>query len=82
MRVVAELPHPRFKITLFSMNGKFIIKFEQGTLEQTYKLPESAVAGGANSVFEIIDDEFIESIANRFNAMRTDFNEAYKRHEY
>lgn len=82
MRVIAELPHPNFKITIFSMNAKFIIKFEQGTFEQTYKLAEIDVVGGVNGIFEIIDDEFIETVSNRFISMRTDFNAAYGRHEY
>lgn len=82
MRIVAELPHPDFKITIFSMNAKFIIKFEQGTLEQTFKLSEIDVVGGVNGVFEIMDDEFLKSTSNRFNSMRADFNSAYTRHEY
>ena len=40
MRVVAELPHPDCKITIFSMNQKFIIKLEKGIFEQIYKLAE------------------------------------------
>lgn len=81
MRVIAELPNPNFKITIFSMNGKFIAKFEQGSLEQTYKLAEIDVVGGVNGLFEILDDEFLETVANRFGSMRSDFNSAYKRHE-
>ncbi len=40
MRVVAELPRPDCKITIFSMNMKFLVKIEKGKLEQTYKLSE------------------------------------------
>lgn len=80
MRVVAELPHPDFKVTIFSMNGKFIIKFEQGTLEQTYKLSEIDVVGGVNGVFEIIDDEFSEIVKKTFDTMRVGFNAAYRRY--
>ena len=59
MRIVAELPHPDFKITLFSMNQKYIVKFEQGQLEQSYKLSElDLTGGGANEVFQILDDTF------------------------
>lgn len=82
MRVIAELPNPDFKITIFSMNGKFIVKFEQGSLEQTYKIAEVDVVGGVNGLFEILDDEFLETARGRFASMRTDFNSAYKRHEY
>ncbi|ADY51585.1 hypothetical protein Pedsa_1014 [Pseudopedobacter saltans DSM 12145] len=80
MRVVAELPHPKCKISIFSMNMKYIIKFEQGTLEQTFKLAEMDLIKGIDSVFEILDEEFINKVADRFDAMREDFIIAYKKH--
>ena len=80
MRVVAELPHPKCKISIFSMNMKYIIKFEQGTLEQTFKLAEMDLIKGIDSVFEILDEEFINKVADRFDAMRSDFMYAYKKH--
>jgi hypothetical protein len=83
MRVIAELPHPDCKITLFSMNQKYIIKFEQGTFEQSYKLSELDLSGGgANEVFQILDEDFIATVVARFLSMRTDFSEAYKRQQY
>ncbi|SKB40350.1 hypothetical protein SAMN05660226_01207 [Parapedobacter luteus] len=81
MRTVAELPHPDFKITIFAMNQKFIIKFEQGSLEQVYKIAESAITNGVDGVFQLIDDEFSHSVAERFNDMRKSFISAYDRHE-
>ena len=83
MRVIAELPHPECKISIFSMNQKYIIKFEQGTFEQSYKLSELDLSGGGvNDVFEILDEEFIATVIGRFKMMRGDFNLAYKRHQY
>lgn len=79
MRVLAELPHPDCKITIFSMNQKFIIKFEKGIFEQTYKLSELDITEGVNGVFKLIDDEFIAAITECFAQMRTDFNKAYTR---
>ena len=82
MRVVAELPRPDCKITIFSMNMKFLVKIEKGRLEQTYKLSEMDMLDGVNSVFEILDEEFIDAAVKRFDEMNTDFNAAYKRHEF
>ena len=82
MRVVAELPRPDCKITIFSMNMKYLVKFEQGILEQTYKLSEMDLIDGVNSVFEIIDEEFIATVISRFKMMGQDFKAAYHRHEY
>lgn len=81
MRIVAELPHPECKISIFSMNQKFIIKFEQGTLEQSYKLAETDVIGGVNGVFELLDEEFISQVISHFQQMRKTFIDAYNRYE-
>jgi len=83
MRVIAELPHPECKISIFAMNQKYIVKFEQGTFEQSYKLAELDLSGGGvNDVFEILDEEFIASVVDRFKVMRSDFTSAYKRHQF
>ncbi len=81
MRVLAELPHPSFKISLFGMNQKFIIKFEQGTLEQSYKIAETDIIGGVNGVFDLIDEAFLKKVEHTFQQMRSSFVDAYKRYE-
>jgi hypothetical protein len=82
MRVIAELPHPEFKITIFSMNQKFIVKIEKGILEQSYKLAEMDLTDGVNSVFEILDEEFLKGVTARFIDMGKDLKEAYYRYNY
>lgn len=82
MRVVAELPHPEFKISIFHFNGKFIAKFEQGALEQSYKVAEMDILDGVNSIFELLDEVFLQTVSARFTAMRKDFKESYHRYNY
>ncbi len=82
MRVIAELPHPEFKITIFSMNHKFIVKIEKGILEQSYKLAEMDLTDGVNSVFEILDEDFLKGVSARFMDMGKDFKDAYFRYNY
>lgn len=81
MRVLAELPHPDCKITLFSMNQKYIIKLERGAFEQVYKISELDISDGLNGVFQLLDSEFINSAVERFNQMKLDFNQSYKRYD-
>ena len=81
MRVIAELPHPDCKITIFSMNQKYIIKLEKGVYEQIYKISELDFPDGVNGIFQLLDGDFLKSAAERFNQMRHDFNEAYKRYD-
>jgi hypothetical protein len=82
MRIIAELPHPDFKITIMNMNQKFIVKIEQGTLEQSFKVPEMDLTDGVNSVFELLDEEFLKKVGARFIDMRADFKDAYFRYNY
>ena len=82
MRIIAELPHPEFKISILNMNSKFIIKIEKGALEQTYKLPEMDLTDGVNSVFELLDEEFLKQVGIRFLDMRKDFKDTFYRYNY
>ncbi|HJP64290.1 hypothetical protein [Mucilaginibacter sp.] len=82
MRIIAELPHPEFKISILNMNQKFIVKIEQGTFEQSYKIPEMDLTDGVNSVFEVLDEAFLKTVAARFAEMRKDYKDAYFRYNY
>lgn len=64
------------------MNHKFIVQMEQGNLEQIYKIAEADLTDGVNSVFEILDEEFLKSVLARFIEMRKDFKETYNRYNY
>lgn len=81
MRIIAELPHPECKISIYSMNQKYIIKLEQGPYEQSYKIAELDLTDGVNEIFQLLDDEFMKTVVERFKTMRTDFISTYKRHE-
>lgn len=73
MRVIANIPHPDCNITLLTMNQKYILKFEQNNIEQTYKVSELDVTGEAEMIEIAQNPEFITNILNRFDAMNDDF---------
>ena len=80
MRIIAELPHPNFKISILNMNDKFIIKIEQGPLEQSYKVAAAELTDGVNSIFELLDENFLATVNDRFATMRSDFKETFLRY--
>ena len=82
MRIIAELPHPDFKISILFMNNKYIVKTEQGSLEQTFKIADIDLLDGVNSVFEILDEEFLKTVSARFVEMRKDWINTFKRYNY
>lgn len=63
------------------MNQKYLIKFEKGTYEQTYKLSQIDIPDGVDGVFKLLDKAFFDSVAARFTQMRGDFNDAFQRYE-
>ena len=78
MRVIADIPHPVLKITLFSWNNKYLIKLERGMLEQTYKVSELDVAG-VDDVRRLLDDDFLAGVLRRFDEMNDAFYQALAR---
>jgi hypothetical protein len=80
MRIVGEVPHPELKITLLSWNNRYLVKFEQGYLEQTYKIDQFDVSGDEGAK-RILDPAFLEGVLQRFRAMDQDWSEAIRRSE-
>lgn len=43
MRVVREFTQEGIRISVFSWNNKYLLKFEMGPMEQTFKIPETEI---------------------------------------
>jgi len=78
MRVVGEIPHHECKITVFAWNNRYLIKLEQGLLEQTFKVNEYDVSSEAE-LYKIVDEPFIQEAAKRFAAMNLSLLQAMQR---
>jgi len=78
MRVVGEISHSACKITIFAWNNRYLIKIEQGLLEQTYKLNEYDITAESD-LHKIVDETFIQEALNRFADMRTSLQQALQR---
>ena len=79
MRVIAEIPHHDFRITIFGWNNKYLIKFEKGSYEQTYKVSEMDVAGDEEIKKLLEDKGFVDSVISRFLEMNKSLNAALNR---
>ena len=78
MRVVVEIPHKECKITVFAWNNRYLIKLEQGMLEQTFKVNEYDL-DGESELFKIIDNTFIQEALNRFEDMNSSLRQTLQR---
>ena len=68
MRIIETIPHPSIAISIFQMNDKFIVKFEAGQMEQSFKYNQAEVKG-LEGLKNIINADFIEKVRLRFNDM-------------
>lgn len=75
MRLVREIHRPDCKITIFSWNNRYLIKLEQGMLEQTFKVSEMDVAGDEDLI-TLLDAEFLHQASRRFEDMGQSLHEA------
>ena len=78
MRLVGEIAHPDCKITIFAWNNKYLVKFEQDYLEQTFKVNQFDVAGD-DHLRKILDPAFIKTTLDRFETMGQTWSEAIDR---
>ena len=68
MRVVKELMIKDIRITVFSWNNKYLLKFEQGMIEQTFKINQMDISSEEElSVF--FSEQFLLNVQNRFDEM-------------
>jgi hypothetical protein len=78
MRIIANIPHPKISINIFSMNDKYQIQFLAGPMEQTFKIAHNEV-NGIEGIQKLIDDVFLQKVLDRFNEMYLSLKEAKSR---
>jgi hypothetical protein len=78
MRIIRELPHRECKITLFSWNNRYLIKLEQGLLEQTFKVDQFDFPH-EEDVIRLIDSDFVQRALSRFEEMAQSLHAARER---
>lgn len=73
MRIVGEIAHPKYKITIFQMNERLSLKIEDQLLEQIYKFRDGTGVSTPSDVEAFVTDEFMDKIETTFSAMRSNF---------
>ncbi|WP_057938120.1 hypothetical protein [Algoriphagus resistens] len=72
MRVVQEFIQEDIRISVFSWNNKYILKFESGPMEQTFKIPETDVLD-EEDLKGFWTGDFFEKVKLRFKEMGQSF---------
>ena len=77
MRVVKEIQHPHCRITIFAWNNRYILKLEQGTLEQTFKIDATDLT--EEQAIRLADEKFLSQATRNFDEMARALHEAITR---
>ncbi len=77
MKFIKEIPNNYCKASIFAWNEKFILKFEAGMYEQTYKVSEYDLSG-LEELESLLDENFYKKVLERFKVMSLDFREVLK----
>ncbi|GMQ29914.1 hypothetical protein [Algoriphagus confluentis] len=72
MRVVKEFLKEEVRVSVFSWNNKYLIKFELGPLEQTFKLSEMDVLDESD-LEAFWKGTFFDLVVQRFEEMGKTF---------
>ncbi len=72
MRIIATIPHPEMRISVFNMNQKYILKLEWGPLEQAFKWDEYDFTGLEDFLNFVNSSVILTNSLERFRLMLED----------
>lgn len=67
MRLLANIPHPILRISIFTNENRLILKLESGLYEQTYKFREGVGIDNVESIKAIVDEDFCSEVLKIVN---------------
>lgn len=73
MKIINESMLGDVKITIYEWNNKYLVKYEAGLFEQTYKVPVLDMAGPEDIKTLALKSEWVEKVFQRFDAMANDW---------
>ncbi|MEY4572975.1 MAG: hypothetical protein RLZ10_2245 [Bacteroidota bacterium] len=77
MRLVKEIPHERYRITVHIYNAKYLVKIELGQFEQIFKISETDVYS-LDEIDKMLTPELLSNTLVRFVQMREDWEKAFQ----
>ncbi|MCW5922019.1 MAG: hypothetical protein KIS77_06750 [Saprospiraceae bacterium] len=69
MRIIGYIEHPHLKITVFRMDERVSVKFENALYELTFKLGQDERLATLENVRQWVDAAFVEQVLDHFQQM-------------
>jgi len=67
MRLLANIPHPILRISIFTNDNRFTLKFESGLYEQTYKFRDGDGFDSVDAIINLVTESFCNDVLNLLN---------------
>ena len=77
MRLIKEIPHEHYRITVHNYNAKYLLKIELGQFEQVFKIRETDVMS-LDELENMMTPQLLSNCLTRFIQMRTDWEMAFQ----
>ena len=71
MRLVKEIPHPRYLIQIHEYNSKYLLKITLDSYEQLFKFDKEQFPN-LDDIETLLSDDFFANCLSRFISMRND----------
>jgi hypothetical protein len=75
MRILESFVFDDIRVSIFSMNNKYIVKLEAGPYEQSYKIDTEDVEG-LPAVRKMLNEDFLSTCRELFLTMHNNFQSA------
>lgn len=72
MRLVKNIKHPAFGISIFSLDDKYLVQVEYGPLVQGFKFAKLDLQGGVEELESKLDIDFQKRCLERFKDMASE----------
>ncbi|MFN4298889.1 MAG: hypothetical protein ACK4EX_04050 [Thermaurantimonas sp.] len=81
MRLVEVIPHPIFKISVYSHDLHYYIEIEGGPMKQCFKFSKELVSAEKGGITALLDEAFLGQVKTVFDTMHQNFSDAIRRYK-
>jgi hypothetical protein len=73
MRIIGEIPHAVYKITVLKMNEKITIQIEDRLVSQSFVFRDGSGIRDLATADQLLTFEFMQKVSTRFKSMNQDY---------
>lgn len=76
MRIIDEIQHPTYKITIFKHEDRWMLKIEHHLLAQSYKYRDGMNVNSVDDIRKLLTAAFYAKVEDIFSVMRSTHEES------